>query len=81
MKSQDIQENIENVLDQVSHVSSKLFSSVKKIAFEKELDEDAINNLKLHLGYTKNYSDLAKTRLGYSRYIDEITGINNENEA
>lgn len=64
-----INEKIEEVLDQVGSVTDNLYGRVRKINFEEaSMSAGSLDDLKLHLGYTKNYSDLAKVRLQYLKY-------------
>lgn len=69
-KTAEITTRLENVLDQVGDVIDSLHEPIKLIDFSESLSDNSIEELRLHLGYTKNYSDLAKTRLQYTRVLD-----------
>lgn len=66
-KTKDITLQIDRALDQAGSIVDKLYTAIKTISFSGELSENSLNKLRLHLGYSKNYSDLAKTRLNYRR--------------
>lgn len=74
-KTEEITNHIESVIDQTGGVINSLHSSIKKVNFRETLSENDIEMLRLHLGYTKNYSDLAKTRLMYSRTLDKADEV------
>jgi len=64
----EINKKTESIMGQVAGVVEKLHTRVEKVDFGVEvLPESSINDLRLHLGYTKNYSDLAKVRLMYQK--------------
>lgn len=69
-KNQQITGSLEKVLGQVETVVDNLHAPIMAINFKESLSDNDIEKLRLHLGYTKNYSDLAKTRLIYSRIAD-----------
>lgn len=59
------------IMEQVSDITSALAERTKRIDFKAEaLGESEVTDLKLHLGYAKNYSDLAKTRLQYHKVFN-----------
>lgn len=66
-KNLKIQENLEGILDDVGSMTHKLYGAVNHIRFSGKLSSDSIKKIRFHLGYLKNYSDLAKVRLSYSR--------------
>lgn len=67
--NKQVNEKTEDVLTQVAETSDRLYGRVKSISFDKgPLDNGALNDMRLHLGYTRNYADLAKVRLQYMKY-------------
>lgn len=76
MEQQDITNKAEEILKQVETITDKLNTRTLRIDFDSEiLSESAVSDLKLHLGYTKVFSDLAKVRLQYTKTIrDEARG-------
>lgn len=77
-KTTSIKKNLEDILDKVSTVTNKLYTSVNKITFSAVLSEASVENLHLFLGYSKNYSDLAKTRLRYSDAVERSTSYDDD---
>lgn len=70
--TKEITTKTEEVLSQVVSVTDKLYGRVETIDFSVEsLSATALEDMKLHLGYTKNFSDLAKVRLQYLKYGDK----------
>lgn len=69
-KTAEITTRLEAVIDQVGDVIDKLHTPIKAIDFSETLSDNSIEEIRLHLGYTKNYSDLAKTRLHYTRALE-----------
>lgn len=73
MENKDINNVTDGVLNQVTDVLGKIYNRTKSIDFEKViLTESDVADLKLHLGYSKNYSDLAKVRLQYFKTINQL---------
>lgn len=66
-KTQEITGKLEQVLDNVEFAVTGLYGTIKAINFGESLSDNSIEKLRLHLGYAKTYSELAKTRLIYSR--------------
>lgn len=68
----------DSIIERVSEVADLLSERTKKIDFNKELlNEGDITDLKLHLGYTRNYADLARLKLHYFKVTNDF---NNEDE-
>lgn len=68
-ENKEINVKTEEVLEQISSVTDSLYGRVKKIDFTSDvLFPPALEDLKLHLGYARMYSDLAKVRLNYIRF-------------
>lgn len=59
----------EHLMSQVLTTADNMHGRVAKVDTTVEsLNEGALNDLRLHLGYIKAYSDLAKVRLQYHKY-------------
>ena len=72
MNNQQISDNADEIIENVHEIVAKLHKRAVKIDFEKdEFSEAAINDLKLHLGYTRAYSDLAKVKLQYYKVLKD----------
>lgn len=69
-KTREITVNLEKVLNQVETTIDKLHTSIAIIDFSGSFAGSDLEKLKLHLGYAKNYADLAKTRLIYSKVAE-----------
>lgn len=67
--NKEITSKTEEVMGQVVDVTEKIYDRVQRVDFKSEsLSASALDDLKLHLGYTRNFSDLAKVRLQYLKY-------------
>ena len=69
-KTETIKDQTEQVLEQSFGIIGKLNSSISELDFGQSLSESSLDKLKLHLGYTKTFSDLAKTRVLYTRVME-----------
>ncbi len=67
-KTEEITGKLEKVLENVEYAFNGLHGTIKAVNFADGLSGDSLEKLKLHLGYAKTYSELAKTRLIYSRF-------------
>lgn len=69
-KTETIKDQTEQVLEQSFGIIGKLNNSISELDFGQSLSESSLDKLKLHLGYTKTFSDLAKTRVLYTRVME-----------
>lgn len=63
---QEIFDKQDELMVHVGDVADNLARRTKKIDFTKdELSDSDFNDLKLHLGYTRTYADMARLKLHY----------------
>lgn len=68
MVNKKIPEKTEEIILSVANVANSLSKKVNSINFDKiNFDKDDISDLRIYLGYTKSFSDLAKVRLLYHK--------------
>ena len=67
MNTHEVIERTDKVINQVVDMVDKIYEEGKAVDFSKDISEKDLALIKLHLGYSKNYSDLAKVRLQYSK--------------
>lgn len=81
MENNKINTQTNIIINQVSDVIEKIYDRTKKIDFKKIiLTESDVTDLKLHLGYSKNYSDLAKVRLQYFKSLNTNEDENDDDQ-
>lgn len=71
MKNTELLTKTDGIMGQILDISNHLSERTKRIDFKREhLSEDNITDLKLHLGYTRNYVDLARLKLDYYKVVN-----------
>lgn len=71
-KTESINADLERVIDQVGSTTDRLNEAVKKVDFNEEWGPGTVKKIKAYLGFTKNFSDLAKVRLSYTKVINNL---------
>jgi hypothetical protein len=71
MKNKETNAKTETIMHHVSEIVDKLATRTTKLDFEQPFEDASIEDLRLHLGYVKAYSDLAKVKLSYYKTIVE----------
>ncbi len=70
--NKQINEKLEATIESVGSIVDGLTQRAKKVDFTTAvLDEYAVSDLKLHLGYVRAYSDLARVRLHYYKTLKQ----------
>lgn len=71
-KTQEINAGLEKTIDNVGTIGDKLYTQVKTLNLGSGWNDTIVEKIKAYLGFTKNYSDLAKTRLAYTKLINGV---------
>lgn len=63
-----INESLDLLVGQNDDIIARVHSAVANVKFSESMSDKSIELVRMHLGYLKNFTDLAKTRLLYNRY-------------
>ncbi len=75
MLNKKIETKTEDILLQVGDMTDSLVKRAKRVNFTSNfLSKDEIVDLRMYLGYTKSFSDLAKVRLLYHK-VSVVKGV------
>ena len=71
MNNEKTNEKTGEIISHVGEMVDKMKVRVNAIDYNDGFGESEVTDLKLHLGYIKAYSDLAKVKLQYYRTIKD----------